>query len=133
MTDTHTEALMERVADILARLPVRDMQGVSVGFHDLDIMRRREAAREIVAAIEALPARNDERALKLVLDKLETAERGVMVATVASCDCDHEANISPEPEAHSDTCRYRVLIVAAHALADARSALADTQPSGETR
>lgn len=59
---------------------------------------------------------------------LEKAERGLMVATVASCNCDHQANISPEPEAHTDTCRYRVLIVAAHALADARLALASQPP-----
>jgi hypothetical protein len=58
-----------------------------------------------------------------VVERLEVAERGLHVATVASCDCDHPANISPDKDAHTDTCRYRVLIVAADALADARAAI----------
>jgi hypothetical protein len=55
---------------------------------------------------------------------LDIVESGLSVAMVASCNCDHEANISPKPEAHSDSCQYRVLYVAADALADARAAIA---------
>lgn len=54
---------------------------------------------------------------------MEMAQCGLVVAMIASCNCDHEANISPKPEAHSDECRYRVLYVASDALADAQAAL----------
>jgi predicted Zn-ribbon and HTH transcriptional regulator len=63
MTDTHTEALVERVARALYEVSAETEHGetwesLSDGWKD----NFRTHAR---AAIEALPARNDERALKL--------------------------------------------------------------------
>jgi hypothetical protein len=74
MTDTHTEALVERVALAMQNAELNDGdEGNTYRLFDLlgfsgenkAVMITRQLAR---AAIEALPARNDERALKLELE-----------------------------------------------------------------
>ena len=50
--DIHTsDALVEAIADALATLPCRDFSGMRQGDHELDVLRRREAARAAIAAI----------------------------------------------------------------------------------
>jgi hypothetical protein len=58
MNSEHEE-LVEAIADALAKLPVRDFHGLELGEHELDILRRREAARAILAlpGIESLSLR----------------------------------------------------------------------------
>jgi hypothetical protein len=70
----------------------------------------------------------NDTAEKIALADIERAESWLRVAMAASCNCYHEANTSPQPETHTDTCRYKVLYMAADALAEARAAL---QTGGE--
>jgi hypothetical protein len=118
MTDTHTEALVERVARAIAgELGKQDFgepfelkDDLKVAYLDQGEVDFGLVAR---AAIEALPARNDERALKLV-----KALRGIQSITKeAGSDLDTVSLIIAHDEVHSIVC----------------AALADTQPSGETR
>ena len=62
MNSEHGE-LVEAIADALAKLPVRDFHGLELGEHELDILRRREAARAILAlpGIESLSLRMREK------------------------------------------------------------------------
>jgi hypothetical protein len=52
MTNDDFRERIDEIADVLARFPVRDFAGVARGEHDLDILRRREAARAVLALIE---------------------------------------------------------------------------------
>jgi hypothetical protein len=93
MTDTHTEALVERVA-----------RAIEVARLGIEFPTSEKLAR---AAIEALPARNDERALKL--------ERAFRIHIWNAC----------KARGVKDGDAYRII----EQTID--SALADTQPSQE--
>jgi hypothetical protein len=82
------------IADALAELPCRDTKGISVGFHDLDIMRRREAARAAHSVMAGRVAEL-EAALQSVRDEIGEANyEGYFDATIAKID----AALAPHPE-----------------------------------
>jgi hypothetical protein len=133
MTDTHTEALVEALTpsgdtkaaysgEFMIDAPYQgyDEDGEPLeGTYRLTVpwttIKEIMAAIRTRAAIEALPARNDERALKLV----EAVEAlGAMPEGYCFCSKDR---IGDDSKVHEPEC------------ADLRAVLADTQPSGETR
>jgi hypothetical protein len=133
MTDTHTEALVERVALAMQNAELNDGdEGNTYRLFDLlgfsgenkAVMIARQLAR---AAIEALPARNDERALKLV-EAVKTAiqhayEEGVEDGTEWAETTKFIGE--QEPQWIDSVARVTSLQLA--------RSLADVQPSGETR
>jgi hypothetical protein len=130
MTDTHTEALVERVARAIAgELGKQDFgepfelkDDLKVAYLDQGEVDFGLVAR---AAIEALPARNDERALKLVEAVRPFAE------ACDECVDDRDGDqVSIWEHGAAMQIEFRHLRAARNAY---QAALADTQPSGETR
>jgi hypothetical protein len=123
MTDTHTEALVERVALAMQNAELNDGdEGNTYRLFDLlgfsgenkAVMITRQLAR---AAIEALPARNDERALMLV-----EALRAVGYDRMFDALCKAVRHDPPRKDIPLHVSVERFI-----------TALADVQPSGETR
>lgn len=129
MTDTHTEALVERVAKAIS-VPQHHTTWDMLSEQEKDLFYMQ--AEYAIAAIEALPARNDERALKLV-EALRGVREFLMSAPMESgvCCCGSPVDGHGFGDGHSpvDELSY----AAQGQIERIDTALADTQPSGETR
>jgi hypothetical protein len=122
MTDTHTEALVERVARAMWSARQHDEPEYSykmrLGWDDAKTLAR--------AAIEALPARNDERALKLV--------EALMPFADFSDYLDSETTGFDDSDELELTVNGHTLFgFKVGAFRQAAAVIADTQPSGDTR